>query len=412
MSDAVLVINAGSSSIKFALYACVDACEEAAKNESKSHSNVLLNGKIVNIGQHPALNAVDAKGTDLSQHSIAMFNENTTHEALVQWLLAWLNEWILQHTQAVTLKGVGHRVVHGGQDFLEATKVTPHVLAQLKELIPLAPLHQGHNLSVIEAINKWAPDLPQIACFDTSFHQTQPTLAKLFALPREYSEKGIIKYGFHGLSYQYIASQLPEYLGELAEGRVIVAHLGNGASMCALKQRQSVATSMGFTALDGLMMGQRCGSLDAGVVIHLLRHYKMSIEAVEHMLYNKSGLLGVSGISNNMQVLQESNDPHAKQAIDLFCYSAARQLASLVSTLNGIDAIVFTAGIGENSAQIRAQICDHLTWLGVSLDSSKNLKNNTLLSQKNSNVKVIVIPTNEEIVIAEATKQLLYGKRS
>jgi acetate kinase len=395
MNDAVLVINAGSSSIKFAFYSF-----------TTPNSPALLSGKVVNIGQSPTLYAINAKGSDLTDNDLAAFNDQTTHESLIQWLLEWLNH----HDQGYKIKAVGHRVVHGGRDFLTPTKLTVSVVEHLKTLIPLAPLHQPHNLAAIEAIFTWAPQLPQVACFDTSFHSTQPRLAQLFALPREYSDKGIIRYGFHGISYQYIVSCLPQYLGAFANGRVIVAHLGNGASMCALKQRQSVATTMGFTALDGLMMGQRCGSLDAGVVIHLLRHYKMSIEDVEHMLYNESGLLGVSGISSNMQVLQQSNDPQAKQAIDLFCYRAARELAALVSTLNGIDAIVFTAGIGENSASIRAQICQHLTWLGVSLDPSKNRQHKNNISQSDSNVKVLVIPTNEEIIIAQATQKLLMAR--
>jgi acetate kinase len=395
MNDAVLVINAGSSSIKFAFYSF-----------TTPNSPALLSGKVVNIGQSPTLYAINAKGSDLTDNDLAAFNDQTTHESLIQWLLEWLNH----HDQGYKIKAVGHRVVHGGRDFLTPTKLTVSVVEHLKTLIPLAPLHQPHNLAAIEAIFTWAPQLPQVACFDTSFHSTQPRLAQLFALPREYSDKGIIRYGFHGISYQYIVSCLPQYLGAFANGRVIVAHLGNGASMCALKQRQSVATTMGFTALDGLMMGQRCGSLDAGVVIHLLRHYKMSIEDVEHMLYNESGLLGVSGISSNMQVLQQSNDPQAKQAIDLFCYRAARELAALVSTLNGIDAIVFTAGIGENSASIRAQICQHLTWLGVSLDPSKNRQHKSIISQSDSNVKVLVIPTNEEIIIAQATQKLLMAR--
>ena len=397
MTDAVLVINAGSSSIKFALY------RFALDKMASAKTDPLLSGKIVNISQCPKFYAFDANGTGLSKNDLDAFNEKTTHEELIQWLLDWIN----CHDKGYTIKGVGHRVVHGGRDFLAATKLTANVVGQLKELIPLAPLHQPHNLAAIDTIFNWAPELPQVACFDTSFHHTQSPLAKLFALPREYSDKGIIRYGFHGLSYQYIASCLPEYLGKLSEGRVIVAHLGNGASMCALKQRQSVATTMGFTALDGLIMGQRCGSLDAGVVIHLLRHYKMTIEEVDHMLNNNSGLLGVSGVSNNIQVLQQSDDPHAKQAIDLFCYRAARELASLVSTLNGLDAIVFTAGIGENSAQVREQICTQLAWLGVTLDLRENRKHNTVISQVDSKVKVLVIPTNEEIVIAEATQQLL-----
>ena len=397
MTDALLVINAGSSSIKFALYGF--ALDKVAS--TKAHS--LLSGKIVDISQYPKLYAFDANCTDLTNNDLNVFDNHTTHEDLIQWLLEWINS----HAKGYTIKGVGHRVVHGGRDFLTALKLTASVVEQLKELIPLAPLHQPHNLAAIDAIFNWDPELPQVACFDTSFHHTQPHLSQLFGLPREYSDQGIIRYGFHGLSYQYIASCLPEYLGTLSEGRVIVAHLGSGASMCALNHRQSVATTMGFTALDGLMMGQRCGGLDAGVVIHLLRYYKMSIDEVEHMLYHKSGLLGVSGISNNMQVLQQSDEPHAKQAIDLFCYRAARELASLVSTLNGLDAIVFTAGIGENSAQVREQICTQLAWLGVTLDLRENRKHNTVISQVDSKVKVLVIPTNEEIVIAEATQHLL-----
>jgi acetate kinase len=397
MIDVILVINAGSSSIKFALY------NVATNPLLTAQKKPLLSGKIINIGQYPKLKAVDTNGIDLSKNDLNIFNDQTTHEDLIQWLL----DWISCHGQGCTIKAVGHRVVHGGCDFLTATKLTLTVVSKLKELIPLAPLHQPHNIAAIEAIFNWAPNLPQVACFDTSFHHTQPAIAQLFGLPREFNDKGIIRYGFHGLSYQYIASCLPEYLGALSGGRVIVAHLGNGASMCALSNRQSVASTMGFTALDGLIMGQRCGSIDAGVVIHLLRYYKMTTDEVEQMLYNKSGLLGVSGISNNMQVLQESDNPHAKEAIDLFCYRAARELASLVSTLNGLDAIVFTAGIGENSAKIREQICTQLSWLGVALDLNENQKDCTIISQINSKVKVLVIPTNEEVVIAEATQNLL-----
>jgi acetate kinase len=397
MIDAVLVINAGSSSIKFALY------RTTINKTSNTPNKPLLSGKIINIGQSPKLKAVDSNGLDLTKNDLDLFTDQTTHEDLIQWLLDWIN----CHDHGYTIKGVGHRIVHGGREFLKATRLTIDVVSKLKELIPLAPLHQPHNLAAIEAIFNWAPELPQVACFDTSFHHTQPKVAKLFGLPREYNEEGIIRYGFHGLSYQYIASCLPDYLGPLSEGRVIVAHLGNGASMCALNHRQSVASTMGFTALEGLIMGQRCGSIDAGVVIHLLRYYKMTTDEVEQMLYKKSGLLGVSGISNNMRVLQESDDPHAKEAIDLFCYRAARELASLVSTLNGLDVIVFTAGIGENSAQIREQICNQLSWLGVALDLTENQKDSTVINQVNSKVKVLVIPTNEEVVIAEATQQIL-----
>jgi len=395
MTDVILVLNAGSSSIKFAVYSYVEASGPA-----------LMSGKIVNIGQRPAFFAFGADDVVLPQNKLEQFDDTASHEDLIAWLLDWFGH----SNQSYNIKCAGHRIVHGGRHFSRATLLTTSIISQLKALIPLAPLHQPHNLSAIEAVSNWAVQLPQIACFDTSYHHTQGPLAQMFALPREWYDKGILRYGFHGLSYEYIASRLPSYLGKLAEGRVIVAHLGNGASMCAMQHRQSVASSMGFTALDGLMMGQRCGSLDPGVLIHLLRHYKMSIKELEHMLYNESGLLGVSGISNNMQVLQESSLPNAKQAIDLFCYTAAQQLSSLVSTLNGIDAIVFTAGIGENSAQIRRQICERLTWLGVTLEPSANQRHKSVISDPNSLVKVLIIPTNEELVIAQATRSLLSTK--
>ncbi|AEP31507.1 acetate/propionate family kinase [Brumicola nitratireducens] len=392
MTDAILVLNAGSSSIKFAIYA-----------HTNVRSPALMSGKVINLSHTPQFLANGVDGRPLPQKNMMTFDETTTHENIVSWLLGWVEH----ENQGYTIRCVGHRVVHGGRDYAKPILLTTSIISQLKALVPLAPLHQPHSLSAIAAVSKWAPKLPQVACFDTSYHYTQEPLARFFALPREWYDRGIIRYGFHGLSYQYIANSLPCYLGELAEGRVIVAHLGNGASMCAMKKRQSVATSMGFTALDGLMMGQRCGSLDPGVVVHLVRHYKMSIEEIEHMLYNDSGLLGVSGISNNMQVLQNSSHPHAKQAIELFCYKAVQELSSLVSTINGIDAIVFTAGIGENSAQIRQQICDRLTWLGVSLDTGANTTHQHVISHPDSLVKVLIIPTNEELIIAQETQSLI-----
>jgi acetate kinase len=395
MTDVILVLNAGSSSIKFAIYAYTNV-----------KSAALISGKVINLSDTPQFLANGIDGRPLPQSNIVKFDKTTTHEDVIPWLLNWFEH----ENQGYTIRGVGHRVVHGGPDYTKPTLLTTSIISQLKMLIPLAPLHQPHNLSAIEAVSKWAAKLPQVACFDTSYHHTQEPLARLFALPREWFDKGIMRYGFHGLSYQYIANNLPRYLGELAEGRVIVAHLGNGASMCAMKKRQSVATSMGFTALDGLMMGQRCGSLDPGVIVHLLRHFKMSIEEIEHMLYNDSGLLGVSGISNNMQVLQNSSHPNAKQAIELFCYKAAQELSSLVSTINGVDAIVFTAGIGENSAQIRQQICDRLSWLGVSLEPSANANHKHFISHPSSLVKVLIIPTNEELVIARGSQSLIAAK--
>ena len=394
MIDSLLVINAGSSSIKFAVYPC-----------KTDKLLPLLSCKFSNIGPHTLLEVKNQHGDVIEHGAGDQIAKIPSHELLMPWLLHWLT----QYGREYHLVGVGHRVVHGGKLFYEPTLITPEVMTKLYELVPLAPLHQPHNLSAIAAIHKWSPDLPQIACFDTGFHQTQTHLAQLFALPRKYIEQGIVRYGFHGLSYQYIANSLPAYLGELSQGRVMVAHLGNGASVCAMNNRQSVATSMGFTALDGLVMGQRCGTLDAGVVLHLLQHYKMTVDEVQHLLYNESGLLGVSGISNNMQVLRNSDDPHAKEAIDLFCYAAARQLSSLVCDLKGLDAIVFTAGIGENSSRIRAEICEHLIWLGVAIDSALNDSHQTVISSAGSAVKVLIIPTNEELVIAQASKNIILG---
>ncbi|MGI9464935.1 MAG: acetate/propionate family kinase, partial [Aestuariivirgaceae bacterium] len=307
----------------------------------------------------------------------------------------------------VKIIAAGHRVVHGGRDFTGPVLVDAKVIDELETLGVLAPLHQPHNLAAIKTIAAHAPELPQVACFDTSFHRTQPRLAQLFGLPRALTDDGMIRYGFHGLSYEYIASVLPDHLGARAGGRVIVAHLGNGASMCAMRERRSVATSMGFTALHGLIMGRRCGSLDAGVVLHLLQHRGMSVDEVHHLLYRQSGLLGVSGISNSMQVLQESPDPRAQEAVDLFCYRAACELGALVAALEGLDAIVFTAGIGENSAVVRNRICARLAWLGVELDPAANDDDAAVISAENSNVAVLVIPTNEEAIIAAATHALV-----
>lgn len=392
MTDAILTLNAGSSSIKFALYQIVNGINKPS-----------LTGKIVNIGQQPSLTAKDYLGSDLSLLEIALPDKTNSHEALTKWLLNWLDA----HAQAFTIVSVGHRVVHGGKNYISPTLIDQQTITRLAEFIPLAPMHQTHNLSAINAVNQWAPTLPQVACFDTSFHRTQNPLAQLFALPKALSEQGIIRYGFHGLSYEYIAHCLPQYIGDYSKGRTIVAHLGNGASMCAMRAGKSVATSMGFTALDGLMMGQRCGRLDAGVVIHLLKEMKMSIDEVQHMLYHESGLLGVSGISNNMQVLQDSNEPSAKQAIDLFCYRAACELGSLTNSINGLDTLVFTAGIGENSASVRRAICAQLSWLGVRLSKTANEAHQSVISHEDSAVRVLVIPTDEEIVIAKATHSLL-----
>ena len=327
---------------------------------------------------------------------------NTEYDDLIPNLLGWLESSV----DDATICAAGHRVVHGGQGHDKPARVTPELMNDLEKLIPLAPLHQPHNLAAIRAVTTALPDLAQVACFDTSFHRTQIKLAQSFALPRALTDEGIIRYGFHGLSYDYIAGQLPKHLGARANGRVIVAHLGNGASMCAMKNRQSVATSMGFTALDGLMMGRRCGTIDPGVILHLIDNKGMSSQEVGQLLYNQSGLLGVSGISNDMHVLETSISPHAQEAINLFCYRAACELASLTIPIGGIDTIVFTAGIGENSAYVRQKICEHLSWMGVFLDDGANTKNAPRISKAGSDVDVLIIPTNEEIVIARATCNL------
>jgi acetate kinase len=328
-----------------------------------------------------------------------------THDDLIPALLDWLE----RHQDGRTVIAAGHRVVHGGRKHVGPARVTEALLGDLDALMPLAPLHQPHNLAAIRCVAASAPGLPQIACFDTSFHRTQDRLAQLFALPRALTDAGIIRYGFHGLSYEYISGVLPHHLGDRAEGRVLVAHLGNGASMCAMKDRRSVATSMGFTALDGLMMGRRCGAIDPGVLLHLMNERDMTAREVEHLLYEESGLFGVSGISNDMAVLQANDKPEAREAIELFCYRAACELAALAAAIGGVDAIVFTAGIGENSTLVRSLICDRLGWLGVALDTGANAGHATRINSAVSGVEVLVIPTDEEAVIADATRGIIRG---
>ena len=293
--------------------------------------------------------------------------------------------------------------MHGGAKFAGPTVVTPPVLEDLRQLIPLAPLHQPHNLAAIEAVFERLPGVPQVACFDTSFHRGQPAVAELIPLPREMCRAGVQRYGFHGLSYEYIASVLPQVAPEIAQGRVIVAHLGSGASLCALKNGRSVDSSLGFTALDGLCMGTRPGALDPGVVLYLFQSLGLSAGDVETILYKKSGLLGVSGISNDMRVLLESTEPGARLAVDYFVYRAAREIGGLAAVLGGIDGLVFTAGIGENSAEIRGRISDACSWLGIDLDQDANSRKGPRISRAGSRVSAWVIPTNEELMIARHT---------
>ncbi|MEP3442998.1 MAG: acetate/propionate family kinase [Sulfitobacter sp.] len=391
MSGVILTINSGSSSVKFAVYA-VDNPDAPA----------LITGKITGIGGTPAFAARDPAGTALEPGTFAKLDPAIDQTRVVALLLPWVQA----HLGDDAVQSVGHRVVHGGQHFDGPMRVTDDILQQLEALSPLAPLHQPSNLAAIRAVAQWQPDLPQIACFDTSFHRSQPRLSQLFALPRALSNEGIRRYGFHGLSYEYIASTLPLHLDTSTQRRVVVAHLGNGSSICAMKDLKSVSTSMGFTALDGLMMGRRCGTLDPGVVLYLMQAKGMTAPDIEDLLYRQSGLLGVSGISNNMQELLNSDHPNAREAVDLYCARAARVLSGLLPAIGGLDALVFTAGIGENAAEVRAQICTHLGWLGVEIDAQSNAAHAAVISPQSSDVQVLVIPTDEEAIVARACRSL------
>jgi len=386
MTGNILVLNTGSSSIKFSLYAAAEA---------GPGGKPLCAGAVDGIGHSARFHARGNNGNVLTDKSLG---EAKTHEAALSVLLQWLEERFTSNH----LLAAGHRIVHGGNRFTAPILIDKEVIAALRELIPLAPLHQPHHIAAIEAMGRLHPGLPQIGCFDTAFHNTQPEIATRFALPRELHDEGVRRYGFHGLSYEYIASVLPHYLGaEAARGRIVVAHLGAGASMCAMKDRKSVATTMGFTALDGLPMNRRCGNLDPGVVLYLLTAKNMDAAAVSDLLYNKSGLLGVSGISDDMQTLLAAKDPRAGEAIALFVYRIQRELGSLAAALGGLDALVFTAGIGEHAAGIRHQVLEGAAWLGVELDADANKAGGPRITHPASRVSAFVIPTDEDLMIAQ-----------
>jgi acetate kinase len=393
MTDAVLTINAGSSSLKFSAYHIAPGGDRPA---------LAAKGQIEGIGTSPRFVAEDAAGERLVDRRWPE-DRASGHAEFFRVIGNWLRE---QFSDTVLL-GVGHRVVHGGVDYAAPVRIEPAVLARLEALCPLAPLHQPHNLAGIRAVAAVQPDLLQVACFDTAFHRGHPELADWFALPRRFYDEGIRRYGFHGLSYEYIASVLPEVAPEIATGRVVVAHLGSGASMCALRAGRSIDSTMGFTALDGLPMGTRCGALDPGVVLHLIRGYGMDAGAIERMLYHDCGLKGVSGISNDMRALLASDDPRAAQAIDLFVYRIGRELGALAAVLGGLDGLVFTAGIGERSAAIRERVCERAAWLGVELDPAANRASGPPISTAGSKVAVYAIPTDEEQMIARHTLALL-----
>jgi len=392
MNDYAVVLNAGSSSLKFCVYSRPEA--ESWGLEAR--------GQIEGIGTSPRFSAKDGAGGPLDGHGANLSAVSDARTALDS-----LAAWLRSRYGGARVLGVGHRVVHGGAKFAGPTIVTPQVLEELRKLVPLAPLHQPYNLAAIDAVSERLPDVPQVACFDTSFHRGQPAVAEVIPLPREICRAGVQRYGFHGLSYEYIASVLPQVAPEIASGRVIVAHLGSGASLCALKNGRSVDHSLGFTALDGLCMGTRPGAVDPGVVLYLFQNLGLSAKDVEAILYKKSGLLGISGISNDMRDLIGSSEPGARLAVDYFVYRAAKEIGALAAVLGGIDGMVFTAGIGENSPEIRARICESSAWLGIDLDLEQNARRGPRISRTDSRVSAWVIPTNEELMIARHTGLLL-----
>jgi len=384
-TNAILVINAGSSSIKGSVY-------------QHPQLELVYRGSISGIGGQAHFTVHNAAATPLTEQRLDV----PDHERA----LAVLLEGLVHRDDDLQLVAVGHRVVHGGVHFSTPARITPEVLTQLEALTPLAPLHQPHNIAPIKIVQQLKPEVLQVACFDTAFHTTQPHIARLFALPRSLTNSGIKRYGFHGLSYEYIAHVLPTVVGYLPQ-RTVVAHLGNGASLCALKAGQSIATTMSFTALDGLPMGTRCGQLDPGVILHLLNQGK-DVHELTQLLYHHSGLLGVSALSNDMHTLLDSDAPEAAEAVALFVYRFQRELGSLVAALGGLDALVFTAGIGEHATAVRAQICTQAAWLGIELDTVANQQHQRQISTANSTVSVWVIPTDEEKMIAQHTAQLMH----
>ena len=391
MDDYALVLNAGSSSLKFCVYRRPEAY--GWRLEAR--------GQIEGIGSSPRFSAKDGTGDVVADRQL----DDTVRDGSTA--LDFLAAWLRASYVGARVLGVGHRVVHGGKKFASPTIVTPQVLEELEKLVPLAPLHQPYNLAAIKAVSERLPEVPQVACFDTSFHRSQSAVAEVVPLPREICQAGVQRYGFHGLSYEYIASVLPRVAPEIANGRVIVAHLGSGASLCAMKAGKSVDQTLGFTALDGLCMGTRTGAIDPGIILYLFQNLGLSAKDVETILYKKSGLLGISGISNDMRVLLESREPAAQLAVDYFVYRAAKEIGSLAAVLAGIDGLVFTAGIGENAPEIRRRICEASAWLGIELDEDANRRRSQRITKTGSRVSAWVIPTNEELMIARHTGLLL-----
>jgi acetate kinase len=394
--DTILVVNAGSSSVKFQVY--------SVEGEGKLRRQI--KGQIDGIGSRPRLRASGANGDPLADRAYPI-------EAIadVPAAMRIAGDW-LRNELRIDPIAVGHRVVHGGPDYDRPVLVDHGVVARLERFVSLAPLHQPHNLAPIRTILGGFPTLPQVACFDTAFHRTHSAVADHYAIPHQLHAEGVRRYGFHGLSYEYIAKTLPQVAPDIANGRVIVAHLGSGASMCALKDGKSVESIMGFTALDGLPMGTRPGQLDPGVVLYLISEKGMSASNVQNFLYRDCGLKGLSGVSNDMRELEASADPKAKLAIDYFVYRIGLNAGMLAAALQGLDAFVFTAGIGENSATIRARVAEQLGWLGVTLDPAGNSGNSRLISRADSRIPVYAVPTDEELMIAQHTLSLLVNRPS
>jgi len=391
MADAIAVLNAGSSSIKFSLFVAQDGDLE-----------LVARGQAEGLFTSPRFVAKDSAGKVLSEKA---WGEGVQlgHAGALDHLVGVLRAGLGTNR----LVGVGHRVVHGGLEYAEPVRVDAAVLAALEKYVPLAPLHQPHNLAPIRMLLERAPELPQVACFDTAFHRAQPPVAQAFALPKAITDLGVRRYGFHGLSYEYIAGALPRHDAAAARGRVVVLHLGNGSSMCATVAGRSVASTMGFTAADGLPMGTRCGNLDPGVVLYLMDELRMDARAIEKLIYQESGLLGVSGISSDMRTLEASTEPGARAAIDLYIYRIGRELGSLAAAAGGLDAIVFTGGIGENSRSLRERVCRDAAWLGVELEPTANAANGPRITTAASRVSAWVIPTNEELMIARHARRVL-----
>jgi acetate kinase len=391
----VLVVNAGSSSLKFSLFGV----------DGAAGLQLAARGQVDGIGSRPRLAVRDGAGAVLESRELAPAGMREVKDAVVlagDWLRA-------RFGPTAPLLAVGHRVVHGGPEHSRPVLVDARVLEALERLVPLAPLHQPHNLAAIRSLAETRPEVPQVACFDTAFHRGHPQLADLYALPWAYYEAGVRRYGFHGLSYEYIAATLPQVAPGIAGGRVIVAHLGSGASLCALRNGASVDSTMGFSALDGLPMGTRPGALDPGVLLYLVGQRGMGAAALERLLYKESGLLGLSGVSNDMRVLLESPEPRARLAVDYFVFRVAREIGALAATLGGLDGLVFTAGVGENSAEIRARVAAGCGWLGVTLDAEANRRGGPRISADGGPVSAWVVPTNEELMIARHTLALVAG---